>query len=149
MIVIAGCQAHVTNLPQGVPENEVRAWIAATGAVKVIADSTKGVTDSVIALNAADPKVIPSDDYQKILLVLGKTAQTGIHVDNVLKQAPSKFGDGTKQQILAEIQPLITQMQAADLEGIFSRSQSPRMQAELVTVQTITQSAQLLLALVQ
>lgn len=150
MLGMAGCpKTQVTGLPPNVSQNQVQAWYTATGAVKVIAESTKGITDSVITLNNSDPKVIPANDYQTILLVLGKTAQAGIRVDSILKKAPSNFEKGTKDQIMAEIQPVIAQLQQADLEGLFSKNQSPQMQAELTAVKTLTQSAQLLLALAQ
>lgn len=149
-LMIAGCpKTQITNLPPNVTQDRVQAWYAATGAVKVIAESTKGLTDSVVALHNSDPNVISANDYQTILLLLGKTAQAGLHVDSILKRVPNNFEEGTKAQIMAEIQPVIAQLQQADLEGIFSKNQSPRMQAELVAVKTLTQSAQLLFALAQ
>ena len=144
LVGLAGCGGpRITNLPPNVSEQQVQAWYAATGAAKVIAQSTKGLTESVIAVHTADPRVIANDDYQKVLLVLGKTAQAGIHVDSILRQAPNRFAQGTKQQIMATIQPVLAELSRADLEGLFSRSQSPQLQAELVVVRTLTQSLEL------
>ncbi len=148
MLGIAGCpKTQVTGLPQNVSENQVQAWYTATGAVKVIAESTQGLTKSVIALHDKDEKLMSANDYQNILVVLGKTAQAGLHVDSVLRKAPSNFGKGTKDQIMAEIQPIVAELKQADMEGIFSKSQSPQMQAELAAVQLLTESANTLLAL--
>jgi uncharacterized protein YkwD len=49
MMVFAGCpKTQITNLPPNVPQDQVQAWYAATGAVKMIAQSTKGLTDTVV-----------------------------------------------------------------------------------------------------
>lgn len=150
MAGIAGCsKTRITDLPPNVSEKEVQAWYAATGAVKIIAETTKGLTDGIIDINTSDPKLIQPDDYQKVLLALGQAAQAGIHVDSILRQAPDSFGKGTKEQILAEIRPIIEQFRQADLEGIFSRSQSPRLQTELTLVKSFTEAAHLLLSLAQ
>jgi len=148
MVVITGCpKTRITDIPTNVSEEQVQAWYAATGIVKTIAETTNGLTDAVIAVNTSDPKLIPSDDYQKILLSLGKAAQAGIHVDSILKQVPDNFGKGTKEQILAEIQPVIEEFRQADLEGLFSRSQSPRLQTELTVLKRLTEATQLLSSL--
>ncbi len=148
-VLMTGCVKNISDVPEDINQNQVRTWYTATGAVKVIAESTKGVTESVISINNSDPKIIPPDDYQRILLVLGKTAQAGIHLDAVLKNAPNNFEKGVKDQIMAEIRPVVDELQQADLEGLFSKSRSPRMQTELAVVKTLTQSARLLLALAQ
>jgi hypothetical protein len=149
MIVgIAGCsKTRITDLPPDVSEKQVQTWYAATGIVKTIAETTRELTGAVIATNASDPKLIPADDYQKILLALAKTAQAGIHADAILKKAPDNFGKGIKDQILAEIAPVVTEIQKADLEGLFSKSPSPRMQAALTTVKTLTKATNMLLQL--
>jgi hypothetical protein len=144
----AGChKTHITDLPPGVSQNEVQAWYTATGTVKTIAETAKGLTDAVISAHQSDPEMMPAEDYQNILLVLGKTAQAGIHLDAILKQAPENFGKETKEQILAEIQPVIEEIRKADLEGLFSKSQSPRIQAQLGTVKTLTRATTFLLQL--
>jgi hypothetical protein len=144
----AGChRTQITDLPPGVSQKEVQAWYSATGIVKTIAETANGLTDAVISIHQSDPEVIPADDYQNILLALGKTAQAGIHLDAILKQAPENFGKETKEQILAEIQPVIEEIRKADLEGLFSKSQSPRIQAQLGTVKTLTRATTFLLQL--
>jgi hypothetical protein len=144
----AGChKTHITDVPAGVSEKEVQAWYAATGIVKTIAETTKELTEAVISAHQSDPEAMPAADYQEILLTLGKTAQAGIHLDAILRQAPEKFGQGTKEQILAEIRPIIEEIQKADLEGLFSKNQSPQIQAQLETVKTLTRAANLLLQL--
>lgn len=143
-----GCQsARITDLPPGVSQKEVQTWYSATGIVKTIAETAKGLTDAVISIHKSDPKVMPAADYQNILLALGKTAQAGIHLDAILKQVPENFDKETKEQILAEIQPVIEEIRKADLEGIFSKNQSPRIQAQLNTVKTLTRATTFLLQL--
>jgi hypothetical protein len=144
----AGCQsARITDLPPDVSEKQVQSWYAATGIVKTIAETARGLTDAVISVHQSDPELMPDEDYQKILLALGKTAQAGIHLDAILKQAPENFGKETKEQILAEIQPVIEELRKADLEGLFSKNQSPRIQAQLGTVKTLTRATTFLLQL--
>jgi len=148
MVGVAGCsKTRITDLPLDVSEKQVQAWYAATGIVKTVAETTSELTDAVIAVNTSDPKLLPADDYQKILLALGKTAQAGIHIDSILKQAPDNFGKGVKNQVLAEIAPIVTEIQEADLEGLFSKSRSPQMQAALTTVKTLTKATNMLLQL--
>jgi hypothetical protein len=146
MAGIAGCpKTRITDIPPNIAEKQLQTWYAATGAVKTIAQTTNGLTDAVIAAHT----LIPDDDYQKILLALGKAAQAGIHVDSILKKVPNNFGKETKEQILAEIQPVIVEIQKADLEGLFSKSQSPELQAELSVLKTLTEAAWLLSSLAQ
>lgn len=148
MAALVACHGtRITDVPPGVSEKEAQTWYAATGMVKTIAETARGLTDAVISAHQSDPALIPADDYQKILLALGTSAQAGIHLDAVLKQAPENFGKGTKEQILAEIRPVIEEIQKADLEGLFSRNRSPKIQAELATVKTLTDAANSLLQL--
>ncbi len=148
MAALVGCHGtRITDVPAGVSENEAQTWYAATGMVKTIAETARGLADAVISAHQSDPALIPADDYQKILLALGTSAQAGIHLDAVLKQAPENFGKGTKERILAEIRPVIEEIQKADLEGLFSRNRSPRIQAELETVKMLTKAANSLLQL--
>jgi hypothetical protein len=142
---MAGChQTRITDLPPNVSEKQVQAWYAAAGMVKTIAETARGLTDAVISVRQSDPERMSDDDYRKMLLALGKSAQAGIHLAAILKKAPENFGRETKEQILAGVQPVIEELRKADLEGLFSKSQSPRIQAQLATVKTLTRSATLL-----
>lgn len=145
---LAGCeQTRITDVPPGISEKQVQTWYAATGIVKTIAKTTKELSDVVISAHESNSELISVGDYQNILLALGKTAQAGIHLDAILRQAPENFGEETKELILAEIQPVIEELQKADLEGLFSKNQSPQIQAQLETVKTLTGAANLLLQL--
>jgi hypothetical protein len=137
----------ITGLPDNMAEEELRDWYTATGIVKTIAETTNGLTDAVIAVNNSDPSLIPGEEYQNMLLVLGKTAQAGLHVDNILRQVPDHFGKGTKEKILSEIGPVVEELRKADLEGLFSKTQSPRLKSELTVLKSLTNAIQLLASL--
>jgi hypothetical protein len=150
MAGVADCKRiKITDTPQDVSEEQVQAWYAATGVVKTIAETTNGLTDAVIAIKTSDPALIPDDDYQRILQILGESALAGVHVDEILREVPDNFGKGTKEQILALVKPVVEQLRQADLEGLFSKSQSPRLQKQLTVLKRLTDAADLLLSLAQ
>lgn len=146
-----GCaskKVHVVNAPTGTNVSEVAAWYSATGAIHTVALTTEATSAALIQVHAMQVNgkpAIPDDAYQNALLVVGKVAQAGIRIDAILRNSPNTFNAGTKAQVVALLSDATKQLQAADLNGLFSRSQTPQAQAALTQVQLLQSTLNFLL----
>jgi hypothetical protein len=108
---------HVTNLPPGVNEQEVKDWYAATGALSVIADNTKAATDIAIDLNHQG-MFHDGPAYNTTLTVLARISQGGIHASNMLRAMPEHFDANARLQLSAFADDALAQAQKAVDEGM-------------------------------
>ena len=120
---IAGCSVKkptITNLPPGVDGTQVANWYVATGAMKDVSVTVKGATDFVISLNRAE-FLEDGPVYQKLLTSLGKAAQGGLHVTNVLQEHPNTFDQSVRTQIQSHVDIIFTELeQVLDSESVFN-----------------------------
>ena len=101
--IVAGCAArvqHVTDLPTGVTEQQVKDWDAEVAALHKIAAATSSIRQSVIDLHNAG--AFPdSPAYIKVLQSIGKVDQLEQVAAEYLQQTPKTFGQPQKDKVKA------------------------------------------------
>ncbi len=91
-------QVRVTNLPEGVSEQEVQNWFTATGAMRTIAKSMVHAQDFVIQLNRAG--VFPDGEpYRRTMVSFKRIAEEGQRVDAFLENYPNRFGGNIQTKL--------------------------------------------------
>lgn len=103
--IIGGCAArvqHVTDLPPGVTEQQVKDWDAEVAALHKIAAATSSIRQSVIDLHNAG--AFPdSPAYIKVLQSIGKVDQLEQAAAEYLQQTPKTFGQPQKDKVKAMV----------------------------------------------
>lgn len=139
-----GCGArvkHVTNLPPGVTEQQVKNWDSAVGALHRIAATTSTLRQTVIALNKAtyvEPgkteaeKVIPDGrTYIGILSGIGRVDQAQINAANFLKTVPNTWSLATQDKVRAYMRTIGDELAKMNTEGLTGiKNPSSRQQVE-------------------
>jgi len=91
---------HVTDLPPGVTEQQVKDWDAEVAALHKIASATSSIRQAVIDLHNAG--AFPdSPAYIKVLQSIGKVDQLEQAAAEYLQQTPKTFGQPQKDKVKA------------------------------------------------
>jgi hypothetical protein len=141
LLPAVGCLGpkHITNLPPGVSETEVRDWYAATAALNDVSKLTKAATDAVISLHKSKSLPGGEAEYQSVLETFAKIDQVGIHASNTLKGAAQNFGS-VKSQVKPDVQSIADQLTKALADNTLKTN---------ATTKTILQSLQLAVVALQ
>lgn len=120
---LSGCAArvgHVTDLPQGVTEQQAKNYDAEIANLHKIADVTTTLRRAVISVRGAG--AFPDDAaYGKLLLMIGKLDQAQLAATAYLRGAPEYFGETQKQKIkdiFSDVTAEIQQLNASGVTGI-------------------------------
>ncbi len=157
-----GCGArvkHVTNLPPGVTEQQVKNWDAAVANLHKIAVTTSILRQSVIALNQAtytepgktEPeKIIPdSKQYVALLSAIARVDQAQIDAAAFLKTVPKAWPISTQEKVRAYMNAITEQLEKMNEQGLTGvKSTSARQQLDQF-IGEIRSSVNLILALAQ
>lgn len=144
IIISWGCGArvkHVTNLPPGVTEEQVKNWDSAVGALHRIAATTSTLRQTVIALNKAtytEPgkteaeKVIPDGKtYIGILSGIAKVDLAQINASNFLKTVPKTWSLSTQEKMRSYMKTIGDELAKMNNEGLTGiKNPSSRQQLE-------------------
>jgi hypothetical protein len=102
-LLMWGCAArvqHVTDLPPGITEQQVKDWDAEVAALHKIASATSSIRQAVIDLHNAG--AFPdSPAYIKVLQSIGKVDQLEQAAAEYLQQTPKTFGQPQKDKVKA------------------------------------------------
>lgn len=133
---LVGCAVrvtHVTNLPPGVSEQEVKNWYTATGTLHKIADVTHAVQEAVISFNHAG--VFPDGPaYVATLQDLGKIKILQEDSAKYLATVPQTFGQPTKDKLksnMTAISALIQDMNTRGITGIKNADSAKSINAQI------------------
>jgi hypothetical protein len=151
LLALYGCAArakHVTNLPPGVSEQQVKNWDSAVAALHKIAITTTTLRQAVIALNRAtyteagksEPeKIIPDGKtYIALLSAIARVDQAQIDAANFLKTVPSSWSLSTQEKVRAYMKTIadeLAQMNAQGVTGIKSVSAQQQIQQLIAEIQ--------------
>jgi hypothetical protein len=125
--LLAGCAArvkNVTNLPQGVTQQQAQSWDTAVANLHKIASAVSTFRQTLTALHGAqyDGKPVLSDEYySEGLRMIGNVDRLELSAEIVLRQSPQNFSDTTKQKVVLYVQEISTelnQLNAAGATGI-------------------------------
>jgi hypothetical protein len=120
--MIAGCAArvqHVTNLPPGVTEQEVKNWDGEVAALHKIAGVVSSLRQGVIDLNkvGAFPD---SGAYIKFLQSIGKVDQLEQAAAEYLKATPKTFGAPQKDKVKSSLTEIATELNSLNEAGLLN-----------------------------
>lgn len=151
LMASTGCQkkVHVTNLPQGVSEGEVKTWLTAVGAVKRIGELDKQATQALVSLHNIqrnDKPLIPGDKYAATLRFFGRLSQAGINADNILHKTPEYFGKDVQTQIKGATDDIFAELQQQDMVSMTGVS-SPEIKNLQALVGELQGTAKILVSL--
>jgi hypothetical protein len=146
-----GCAARqqtITALPTGVTQAQVQSWDTAVANLDKISQVTTTLRQAVIALNHANPPVIPDGPvYAAILTSLGKIDAAQIDAANFLKAQPNNWGVSTQVKVqndIALIQNELTAIVSQELVNIKNPSAVSQIDA---LVSQISSAAAIIIAL--
>lgn len=155
-----GCGArvkHVTNLPPGVTEQQVKNWDSAVGGLHKIALTTTTLRQTIIALNKAtytEPgkteaeKVIPDGKiYIALLSGTARVDQAQIDAANFLKTVPNTWSASTQDKIRAYLNAIVEQIGNMTDQGIIGIKNPASQQQVKQLLGEIRDTAGLILSL--
>ncbi|MGH8864301.1 MAG: hypothetical protein ACREVZ_06610 [Burkholderiales bacterium] len=158
--MLGGCGArvkHVTNLPAGVTEQQVKNWDSAVGGLHKIALTTTTLRQTIIALNKAtytEPgkteaeKVIPDGKiYIALLSGTARVDQAQIDAANFLKTVPNTWSASTQDKIRAYMNAIVEQIGNMTDQGIIGIKNPASQQQVKQLLGEIRDTAGLILSL--
>ena len=107
----------IVNVPEGISEQEVRAWYEATGYLREIAKNNRLVTEAVIDLRAHGV-LDGGESYHAMLTAFGKIAQLEIQASDYLENWHNQFGEEQSPRFLFFIDEILKQVQEATDNGL-------------------------------
>lgn len=118
-LLLQGCHRKivVTNLPPGVSQQQVIDWYTATGALKVIAETSNSAMTSLVQMNRTG--AFPDGpSYVATISAMGRMSQAGLHAKSILEAAPDNFNLGTRQRITGDVQIMLKELETLNQYGL-------------------------------
>lgn len=148
-----GNKIKVTNVPVGVPEQEVVNWFAAVGALEDATFVTDAVKTAVIQLNKTvgpdgNPILPDGPAYAGILTSIGKALQLEGEAARFLKTVPKTWDESTQKQLLSWIDPILAELQNINTLGVTGIKNPQSLQRINEFITQIRMSIQLIKGLI-